>query len=247
MRKARLAVVTALAVFGIAAVAFASTNTYTVTGSVSPSKAGTKAKPAPVSIKYDVEIAGANGNRPSPLTAITLTVGDGVINQKVVPGCTASQAATDSCTKSLIGTANVSAIAGPASDPSQKPLPCALPAKVYNGPTGHAFIHVKGAPPACAISIDQLINASFKRVGKNLVLSFSIPDLLVHPLGSSSDVETGTTSIKGTFKKITKKIKGKKTGFLATTACPGGKHAVSVKLTTLAGADSAATSVKCSK
>ena len=249
MRNARIAVFAALAVLGlVAAVAFAATNSYTVKGSVSPSKAGTPTKPKPASVGFAVNVTEASGLRPAAISTVELTVPDGVLNQKPFPKCSASTVASNasSCPAgSVVGSGSAKAVAGGTADPADKSLPCSLSGKIYNGANSQVLLHVTGSPPTCALEIDKVIVGKIRKVGKVYKVKFTIPDDLIHPApGFTSGIE----SLTGTITKVTKKVKGKTVGLIATTACPGGKHRVTAKVVTEDGAtQTVTTNVACTK
>jgi hypothetical protein len=142
MRKTALLAIAAAAVFGIAAVAYAS-NTYSVTiATVTPTKAGTKINPKPVVVNFGYQVADTANNRPSVTTDYIIGFGRNIRNgRKYFKGnqtCTIAQAGYVSGTApkcpatARAGNGSVQNIAGLASDPTSK-INCYLALTAYVG------------------------------------------------------------------------------------------------------------------
>jgi hypothetical protein len=232
MTKVRIAVVTALAALGIAAVAHAVTNTYTFSGKVSPSKAGTKKKPTSVSVSFKLGVGEVAGQRPASIKSVEIRIPNGKVNGNSFPKCSVAiltGKGPSGCPKgSQVGSGQFQSVAGASTDPNDKSLPCNASAKAFNAANGHLLLYVTGAPPTCAIQINKTIDATLKTSGTTTTLKFTIPDDLVHPVAG---VDNTPTSITGSVKKLTRKAKGKKVPFIASTGCAGGKHVIDAKVT----------------
>jgi hypothetical protein len=235
MKKVRFAVITAVAVFGIVAVAQAVTNTYTFSGKVSPSKAGTKKKPVAVSVSFNLGIGETATQRPATIKSVEIAIPDGKVNGKPFPKCTVAILTANGpsgCPKgSQVGGGAIESVAGDSANPADKSLACHVDAKAFNAANGHLLLHVVGSPSApkpCAIPISQTIDATLKTSGSTTTLKFTIPDNLTHPIPGFDNVPT---SVIGSVKKLTKTVKGKKVPFIAATACKGGKHVIKAKIT----------------
>lgn len=250
MTKVRIAVVTALAALGIAAVAHAVTNTYTFSGSVSPSKAGTKKKPKPVGIKFTLGVGETTGQRPATIKSVEIAIPNGKVNSKPFPKCTVAtltSSGPSGCPKgSQVGSGRIQSVAGQSSDPADKSLGCLVDAKAFNAAGGHLLLHVAAVPGQCAIpGLQKTIDATLKTTGTTTKLAFTIPPDLVHPIAGVDNVPI---SIAGSVKKLTKKVKGKKVPFIASTGCSGGKHVIKAKITLENGTvEQASGSVNCKK
>ena len=253
MTKVRIGAITALAVFSIVAVAHAVTNTYTFSGSVSPKKAGTKKKPKAVSVNFKLNVAEAAGQRPATIKSADIKIPNGKVNGSAFPKCTVATLTAqgpNGCPKgSLVGGGQIDSVAGATADPNDKSLACHVDAKAYNAANGHLLLYVQGAPPTCAIPIQQTIDATLKTSGSTTTFKFTIPDNLTHPIPGFDNV---ITQLIGNVKKltVTKRVKGKKTKvpFIASTGCSGGKHTISAKVTLEDGTvQNVSASVPCSK
>ena len=249
MHKVRIAALAALAVFSVVAVAHAVTNTYTLSGTVSPSKAGTKKKPTAVAVTFKIGVGEAAGQRPASIKSVEVKIPNGKVNGKSFPKCTVAiltSKGPSGCPKgSEVGSGEFDSIAGATADPNDKSLPCHATAKAFNAANGHLLLYLTGAPPTCAISINKTIDATLKTSGTTTTLKFTIPDDLVHPVPGFDNTPT---TITGKVKKLTRKVKGKKVPFIASTGCTGGKHTITAKVTLENGTvQNASGTVPCKK
>jgi hypothetical protein len=243
MRRVIALVVASSAVLAVAAVAFAAqVNTYTVTGGTAPAKPGTKAKPMPIKLNFNYTVGEEAGQRPSPVQRYTIGFYGVRSNGGLFPKCTAAQinaAQSDSgCPSgSKVGTGSVSNAAGATANPADKSIKCDLSLSIYNSGQGKAALFLKGAPPQCAVSISQAIDAKYVAFPGGTALQFVVPPGLLHPIPG---VDNAVVNVQSTINKLTKKSKGKTRGYFESTGCKSGKRAISVDFLTEAGQTSTA-------
>jgi hypothetical protein len=270
MRKFAVVAAALAAVFGIAAVAYAA-NTYTYTATLSPPKSGTPSNPTPVSASLTFRIGSTDpATRPSPIKSYSVGLGAGIVpNNGVAASCSFAQASAQvlpsACTRATVGGGSVDALAGPTNTPTTK-LACHLTVALLNQPKkNHLSIRIDGSPQAaqpCVIAVHGAIDATFAKVGSAAAagspraaatipiwaLKFTVPPALLHAVaGFDTSVISNVTNVK----KISKKVKGKRHGFLESIGCPKkprGKRIATVVFTSEAGQTSSATSTsKCTK
>lgn len=238
MSKMRLLVVAVVAMFSFAAVAFAQStavNQYTVDGSVS-AKGGSKKKPKPGGLTFKFTTS-AGDLVPNVIKTYKITFTGGKVNTQVAKNCTAQQmdqAQSDSgCPKgSLIGTGTIGDAVGTSGNPFSSAVYCDLPVKIYNSGNNKAALWIKTGPPQCLAAVAQSVPATWKNSSKGSALIFTVPDGLRHQLG----LDLAVTSAKTSFKKITKKIKGKTVGYFESIGCKDKKRDITATFTDEAGA-----------
>jgi len=155
-----------VAVFGIAAVALASTNIYTVQGATSPTKAGSKSHPVPTQVTANYQVKSDDGTRPAAVSSYTFDFSGIVVNQGVVKDtCSAdkinstgspagvdnkgdSDSANDmpsSCPKAtIVGEGFADNTVGATANPNDQSLHCYLYVKIFNSKPGHATLFLYG-------------------------------------------------------------------------------------------------------
>lgn len=233
----------ALAGCGLASVALASAayaqttggNTYEVAGGTSI-RGGTTAKPKAAGLQFTFKLSDPSGNVPQVVKTYEIEVEGGKVNSSLLPGCKAAAldaAQTDAkCPKdSLLGKGTLTALIGKSGTPAANALTCSLPFKIYNSGGGKAALWIVARQPECPVSLAQSVPAKWTKHGTTAGLSFTVPDLLRHQVG----LDLPVVSASATIKKITKKSKGRSTGFLESTGCKDGKRDFSVTFTTEAG------------
>jgi hypothetical protein len=223
------------AMLAITAVAFAAqVNTYTVSGKVTPTTAGTKAKPVPVAVDFGYTVDEATGQRPALIKRYSINFTGLKSNGGAFPKCTAdaiNKAGDDSAcpTKAVVGTGDISNLAGPTNDPANRALACALKLKVYNSGAGKAALYLRGGPPACPLQVSQAIPAKYVTKGNVMSLQFDVGGTLHHPVAG---VDNAVVKVTSKIKKLTATVKGKKVGYYeAIGGCKGGKRAITVTFT----------------
>jgi hypothetical protein len=223
-----------LASAALATAAYAQTggNTYEVTGGTT-TRGGTTAKPKAAGLNFTFKLSDPSGNVPQVVKTYEIKVEGGKVNPSLVPGCKASAmdaAQSDAkCPRaSLLGKGTLTALIGKTGTPAAEALNCTIPFKIYNSGGGKAALWIVARQPACPVSLSQSVPAKWTKSGTTAGLSFTVPDLLRHQLGLDIPVVGATASIK----KVTKKSKGRSTGFLESTGCKDGKRDFSVTFTT---------------
>jgi hypothetical protein len=262
-------VATAFAVLIAAASAYAATggfNSYTAKLTFGSNKTGSKSAPAAGGFTQKYVANGTGGNRTAPLTDIKTTIYGLVSDGKDFPTCSLSKiqaAKSDTgCPKgALVATGSITALLGPANDPSATATgiaPCNPLLDVWNAGQGKVvFFFVDVAPDhlcaggAVPTGFVGPFPGTVKTVGKNLVMDTPIPSYVSFPLTGVEGSLTGETL---NWKKLTKKLKnGKTVAYGASVGCKNGKRPYSVKFTAENGpggqqqSDTVSGSQKCGK
>jgi hypothetical protein len=240
LRKTRLLIVTAIAVLGITAVAFAQANQYTISGSMSAG--GSKAKPLPVGLKFDFQTTAADPTLlPQPIKTYSIGFEGASVDTSIIPVCKASKmsaAQSDkSCpSKAVFGSGIVKAKAGSAGGPIADAADCELGLTLYNSGNGHGALWLEGGPGTahtCIAGIHEAIDATFKKSATGTALVFTVPDKLRHVAG----LDVAVVSTTSTIKKISaKKKNGKKVGYFNSVGCPDKQRDLTVTFTDESGA-----------
>ena len=244
-------VATAVAVLIAAASAFAATgglNTYTAQMKFSPNKAGSGKAPAALAYTQKYVAGGTNGNRTAPLTDIKTSIYGLVTDAKDFPTCSLAKivkAGKDTvCPKgALVATGAITATLGLVSNQSTSApgqLSCNPLLDAWNGGPGKVvfFFVEKGASHQCAGGALQTggiqpFVATFKTVGKNLVLNTPLPSKVSFPLPG---YEGSLTSETLNWKNLSTKLKnGKTVHYGASVACKGGQRPYSVQFSAETG------------
>jgi hypothetical protein len=238
MRKMRLLALAVIAVLGLSAVAYAQSggNEYTVDGSVQKD-GGSKKKPKASGYKFAFTIKAPGDTIPKVVKTFNISIEGTRVNTKVAPACSAQamdQAQSDAgCPKgSLIGTGTIGDAVGTSGNPFSSAVYCDLPVKIYNSGNNKAALWIKTGPPNCLAAVAQSVPATWKNSSKGSALIFTVPEGLRHQLGLDLAVTSASTS----FKKITKKIKGKTVGYFESIGCKDKKRDITATFTDEAGA-----------
>lgn len=217
MRKIALLATTIVAVFALAAVAFAATqqNTYTLNqAATSPSKAGTTKKPVIAGTNFDYTVGEKSGQRPAVVSKYVIRFKGIRTNGKYFKTCTAAKITQAKSNKSCpagsqIGQGGIENQLGGTDDPSGK-TPCNLNLRLYNGGQNKLTLYLDnfGVAQPCPVP-PTAFSGTFKTSGGFTTLTFSVPSNLLHPLPgvSVAVVRTHSTIAR---KSVTKKIHGKK-------------------------------------
>ena len=216
----KLVALVALLTVGIAAVAFAQssqTNTYEVAGTAKPAKSASKKKPIPVAINVSWDVNEQNGLRPAVVETYSVGFYGGVTNGKFFPKCTAEEinnAQSDAgCPKgSQIGTTQINAVVGSASELGDRSIKCDTEGRIYNSGQGRGAIFIEGRPPQCAVSLATAIDARFVKVfgGKGTAMQFTVPETLRHAVAGT---DLAVLKVVASLPKKTTKVQGTTRGF----------------------------------
>jgi hypothetical protein len=233
---------TALAVLLAVATAWATTDPNTYAGSslaFTPKVKGTAKKPVPVGWTEVINAASnQSGFNTAPLTDIKTTIYGIKVNSKAAPTCPISKIAPPNydknCpSKSLVASGTVQSALGSPSRTGQT-IPCDPDLHVYNGGKNTVvFFFTVPTAGACATATTGSAapyKGTFSKSGKNLVLNVPLPpDISTNAanLGLYASLQHQNL----VWKKITKKIKGKKVGFFSSFACKAGRRPYSTKFT----------------
>jgi hypothetical protein len=225
LRKTRFLVVALIAMFSIAATAFAA-NTYDISGKFPTG--GTKAKPKIGGFTFNYTIGDDAGMLPVVVKAYKFQIGGSRVNTSAVKKtCTATKinAAGDNSgcpTAALVGTGSVEAHIGTSGQPWDGTTKCLLTLSAYNAGPNKVALYLDGRDATkCIAPISQAIDAKWTNGPSGAGLSFTVPDELRHQLG----LDVAVVSVKSTFKKLTGKKGKKKVGYFETTGCKGKRKA----------------------
>jgi hypothetical protein len=240
LRKTRFLVVALIAMFSIAATAFAA-NTYDISGTIQ--SGGTKSKPKAGGFKFGYTIADDAGNLPVVVKAYKFQIAGSKINTSAVKStCTAAKINTaqnaDGCpSAALVGTGSVQAHIGTSGQPWDGTTQCLLKLEAYNAGTNKVALYLDGRDTTkCVAPISQAIDAKWSNSSAGAGLSFTVPDELRHQLG----LDVAVVSVQSTWKKKTIKKSGKTVGYFETTGCKGKRSAT----VTFTGEDGVNTPIK---
>jgi hypothetical protein len=236
---------TALAVLGLAAVAYAATgvNTYTASFGFSPTTAGTANKPVNVGFTQTYGAKGTKGNRAAPLKDIKLWIYGLQSNGKDFPTCNAKKIAlakSDSlCPKgALIASGPVNSLLGAASQPKSPGTPCNLFLHVWNGGQGKQIFFFVIIPPkytcgGLTTGAAAPYTATIKQVGKFMLQDTPLPPDVSTKAGNLKGVYGSLIAERLTWKNLTTKVKGKTVGYNQSTACQGKLRPWKIQFTAL--------------
>lgn len=243
MRRIMIIGAAAVAVLAVAGVAYAAAfNSYSAKLTFSPSKAGSKSKASPLAFTENLGAKGVSGNRAAPLVDIKTTIYGIRSNAKDFPTCSASKITANpakwdkACPKgSLVATAPVNSQLGP-TDLSKPGSPCKPFLHVYNGGKGKLVFFFVIIPPKYTCATLQTGAAApyvgtVKQVGNNLVTDVPLPPDVSTKAGGLTGVYGSLINEALTFKKLTKKVKGKTVGYQESFACKSGKRPYVVQYT----------------
>jgi len=231
-------IATAVAMLIAATAAFAATqvNTYKATYSFSPKSGGSAKKPVKASFKQNIQVTpGTAGDRAGVLLNIKTTIYGLKVDGKDFPTCPASQITSSdtACPKgALVATGSITAVLGSPTDPTTGASDgaCDPLLHVWNGGQGKlVFFFVDGAAPndclSGAITTGSVppYPATYKQVGKNLVVNVPIPKSVDYPSGLVGSLESETLNWKGQSSKGHISI--------ASVGCKGSKRPYSTAFT----------------
>jgi len=225
-------IATALGVLIAAGAAYAAINTYSATLKFTSKKPGTAAKPVATGFTQDIKAAGTSGNRTAVLLDIKTTIYGLKVDGKDFPTCTSAQivaaGADTGCPKGAeVATGYITASIGSKSNFAASGTPCDPLLDVWNSGQGKlTFFFVDTPTHQCvagAITTGKVgpYPATYKNVGKNLVVDVPIPTYVDFPLpGVAGSLETEHL----VWKASTTKVKGKTVASIASVACSGSKR-----------------------
>ncbi|MFZ0385195.1 MAG: hypothetical protein WAL22_06010 [Solirubrobacteraceae bacterium] len=209
-RIALIATAVAMLIAATAAFAATSVNTYKATYSFSPKSAGSAKKPVKTSFKQNIQVTpGTAGDRAGVLLNIKTTIYGVKVDGKDFPTCPASKITSSdtACPKgALVATGSITAVLGSPTDPTTGAADgaCNPLLHVWNGGQGKlVFFFVDGpAPNDClsgAITTGSVppYPATYKQVGKNVVVNVPIPKSVDYPSGLVGSLESETLNWKG--------------------------------------------------
>lgn len=244
MRKFWVVGAVAMLSLALAAIAYAQierTNSYTAEGSVSPTKKGTAKKPVAVGINFNYTVGEASGNRPVPVERYSIRFAGLRQNSNRFPGCSAAKInanqGSEKCKGSLLGKGKITAVAGPANDPTSKAVNCPLNVEIHNAKQNKAAIYVVGGPNApankgtsCPLATNAALPANFVKRGNAMALEFSVPK---EPFRFYQGFEVSVISVQSKLARRTTKFRGKTVGYfeVAGRGCNSGRRTITVNFT----------------
>jgi hypothetical protein len=221
---------TAIAVLGSGAAAWASSsdpNTYGGSISVSPATAGSVKKPVIDGWTQTINVSSNQTNKDSaPLTDIKTWIYGLTVRTKLEPTCSSAkiEANYSSCPgKSLVATGQVtSRLGAPNRNPSQSENCGPLTLNVYNGGKNYVwFFFIVPSPASCpgaSTGSATPYKGFFSRSNGNLVLNVPLPKD-VSTDAANLGLYASLTNEHLVWKKITKKVNGKKVGYFSSVGC----------------------------
>jgi hypothetical protein len=235
-RIALFATAVAMLIAATAASAAVPVNTYNTPYTFSPKSSGTAKKPVKATFKQVIQVTpGTPGDRAGVLSDIKTTVYGLKFDGKDFPTCPASmiKSSDTACPKgALVASGAITAVLGSPTDPTTGASDgaCDPLLHVWNGGQGKlVFFFVDGAPPndclSGAITTGSVppYPATYKQVGKNLVVNIPIPKSVDYPSGLVGSLESETLNWKSQSSKGNLSI--------ASVACKGSKRPYSTTFT----------------
>jgi hypothetical protein len=217
MRRIALCAVTALATacaFTTNALAEGQT-TVEIDSHVTPVIRAFTPKTTSATLQVNLNFAGENGSSADVLSKLILKFTYGAkVNGNLFPSCTAQTIREHRpCPKgSLIGTGTGLGTVGEPPNATEEPIKLTL----YNGPKGKSIVfRIQGEAP---VVIDVPFDADFKTLSGgsyNYQLTVVIPDILQRVAGLPISIKFLKVKVGAT-----RKVKGKKRGWIETLICP---------------------------
>jgi hypothetical protein len=195
---------------------------------------GTKTSPVPVGYSQTLGAAGTGGNRAAPLIHLkTITYGLRS-NGRFFPTCSVARINAvkndRSCPKrALVAQGPVTALLGPANQPTSPGTPCNPYLHVWNGGQGNVtfFFTIIAPKHTCGglhTGSSAAWSATLRNVGKNLVLDDPLPPDISTKAGGITGVYSSLIRYTVVAKKLTTRVKGRTVGYLESVGCKAGKR-----------------------
>ncbi len=223
--------------------------------SVSPAKAGKAKKPVIDAWTQTINVSSNQAGKDSaPLTDIKTWIYGLKVNSKVAKTCSSSkiEANYTSCPgKSLVATGHVTSRLGtPDRNPATSENCGPLTLNVYNGGKNFVwFFFIVPTPATCPgaqTGSAAPYKGTFSRSNGSLVFNVPLP-----PDVSTDAANIGSyaslTNEHLVWKKLTKRIKGKKVGYFSSVGCKAGKRPVKVTFTDTTNGSNRFSTTKTSK
>src|SRR5215212_4142673 len=217
MRRTALCAMTALLIACCCATAaFAEGQTTVVVDShVTPVVRAFTPKTTSASLAVNLSFSGENGTSAATLKQAILKFTYGAhVNGNLFPSCTAEKIRNhEACPKgSQIGTGTGLGTVGDPPNAAEEPITLTL----YNGPKGKSIVfRIQGDQPAV---IDVPFDAPFKTLSGgtyNYQLTVNVPEILQRIAGLPISIKNLNVKVGAT-----RKVKGKKRGWIETLICP---------------------------
>ena len=227
----RLVLLTAVAVLGITATAFAVTNTLSYSGKVAFSGKPTSKKPVNLSYTSTLHIdTDPPGQQPqaAPITSVYFAK-QIKNNAKYFPFCNRSEidgmaSLPAKCSKAKVGSGSAKALAGTPGNPSSTSVAENLNVTAMNGPSGKSLYLVLNSQPGAPVAIQNRVvpGTVVKSSGAfGFLVRFDIPADLQEQLGLQISLTDFLVKIPATAKSVKVSGQTKKLSYLQLTGCKG--------------------------
>jgi hypothetical protein len=227
----RLVLLTAVAVLGITATAFAVTNTLSYTSKLAFSGKPTAKKPSNVAYTGTLHIdTNPSGQQPQAAPVTSVYFAKQIKNNaKYFPFCNRSEIDGQAtipakCSKAKIGTGTAKALAGTPGNPSTSSVAENLNVTAMNGPSGKSLYLVLNSQPGAPVGIQNRVvpGTVVKSSGAfGFLVRFDIPADLQEQLGLQISLTDFVVKISGTPKKVKVGKTFQKISYLQLTGCKG--------------------------
>jgi hypothetical protein len=248
-------------------VAFGANQEQVSRAEVTPVGKGSAARPLPVVVRFGLRVRSDDADK-RPAAVTTYVIGsEGVVAfPRAFPSCSLSQAKrrrgpSGACKTAKVGQGVIRAAAGLEDDDTiAQSVPCNLQLRVYNTGAGVA-LRLDADPPippsfksrrdGCPVPVHTAIRGVFKQTSIGgmvaMDLSFTLPDLLLHPL---EDWEGALQLVDATLGGHTAQTrihgKARSVGFFSAVGCHGGQRTTRAAFINAKGERSEATrNVRC--
>ena len=248
----------AIAVLGSAAAAWASSsdpNTYGGSISVSPAKAGKPKRPVIDGWTQNIAVSSNQTNKTAaPLTDIKTWIYGLTVNTKLEPTCSSSKIENSLGTgcpgKSLVASGTVQSTLGASSRNPNQSEPCDVNLRVFNGGKNYVwFFFISPSLAQCPAPTGSAhpYKGTFSRSHGNLVLNVPLPPDVSIMAGGLPNTYASLDNEHLVWKKITKRVKGKKVGYFSSVGCKAGKRPWKVTYTDTTNASNSFSTTKSGK
>jgi hypothetical protein len=227
----RLVLLTAVAVLGITATAFAVDSTVNYSSKMSFKGKPTTKKPANLTYTGILHIdTNPPGQQPDTAPKTSVYYAKAIKNNaKYFPFCNASEidgSATfpAKCKKAIVGTGTASSLAGTPGNPSSTSVRENLTVKAVNGPKGNVIFLVLNSTPDAPVAITNRVVPGYvvKSSGAfGFLTRFEVPQDLQEQLGLSIALTDFNVKISGTPRTLKVGSAKKSISYLQLTSCKG--------------------------
>ena len=225
----RVVLLMAVAVLGVAGVAYAASNLYVVKARITPVKSGTLAHPKPIGARIEIDVSTTPpGLRPIVVFNYSILISGVHENTNSFPTCSSSTLQSKSqrgCPRgSKAGSGFLLVEVGPTgNNAAAYSATCRVDVDVFNSGHGHLTLYAftRREVNACPLLKPIAINLTLRTKRKNLTASFSVPVALRHfPNGADDAITQAVLNLPVHRRTLTVKGVRRTVGLLASVACP---------------------------